>query len=210
MNTRAETNGLRAGVARAVGLRFSEQMSGGFALGESEPRKGAGIGEASDTYFTLQITLAIPDLGRFLSNPEHAGTLTGYLRFAPLGESLEIHSGTVHLFRRTENPALKLMEYCGGLRRGTQDYWFAGRKEIWNGHVSRSWTETTTLYCVIHEGPDSRGPIVGAGVLRITMWNFLKQLSTFRALDAPSTIAAAGALSRFGLFFAKELLDSYA
>jgi hypothetical protein len=210
MKIRAETNSLHAGAARAAGLTFSEQMSGGFSLGETKPQDGARLGNAAGSYLTLRITLVIPDLAGFLSNPEHAGALTGDLKFAPLGESLEIHSGSVHLFRRTDNPALKLMEYFGALRCGTRNYWLAGRKEIWNGHLFRSWSETTTLYCVLHEGPDSQGPIVGAGVLRLTMWNFLKQLATFRAVNAVSAVATAGLLSRFGLFFAKELLDSYA
>jgi len=208
MNISAGEIILPATATEAVGLVFRERMAGGFALGETDPREGERKGRASHSYFVLQATAAITNLSRFVADLEHAGTLTGSVRFAPLGD-LEIRSGLIQLFRRTESPTLKLMEYRFALRRGTSDYYLVGQKEIRKRRLLQSWSETTTLYCRLYEGPDARGVPAGAGVLHLTPWEFLKQLSTFHVTNARSIIAKAGALLRFGRFFAAELLDSY-
>jgi hypothetical protein len=210
MNMSAGETILLAGDREAVGLMFRERMTGGFALGETDPRLGERKGRASNSCFDLLAAVAIADLGGFLAGPQHTGALTGIARFAPLGGDFEIYSGVMRLFHRTEDPALKLMEYRFVLRKGTQDYCLAGQKEIRKRRLLHSWSETTTLLCRLYEGPDARGAAAGAGVLHLTLREFLKQLSTFQVINAPSGTAKAGALLRFGRFFAGELLDSYA
>jgi len=199
---------LPATATEAVGLVFRERMAGGFALGETDPCTGERKGLASNSRFDLQATAAIGDLNRFLDDPQHAGALSGVARFGPLGD-LEIHSGVIRLFHRTESPALKLMEYDFALRQGVRDYCLTGQKEIRKRRLLHSWSETTTLFCRLYEGPDAHGAAIGAGVLHLTLPGFLKQLSTFQVTNAPSARAKAGALLRFGWFFAAELLDSY-
>lgn len=210
MNTSAGERVLVAGGTEAVGLVFRERMAGGFALGETDPRAGERKGLAAGTRFDLRATAAIPDLGRFIADPQHGGVLQGTVRFAPLRSDLEIQSGAIRLFHRTEDPALKLMEYQFTLRQGTEHYCLSGQKEIRRRRLLHSWGETTTLYCRLHAGSDTGGAVVGAGVLRLTLWEFVKQLSTFRVTHAPSGAVKAGALIRFVRFFAAELLDSYA
>ncbi len=210
MSTSAGENILLAGATEAVGLVFRERMAGGFALGEADPRAGERKGLATNSRFALHATAAIADLRRFLADPEHAGVLRGAVRFAALGSDLEIQSGAIRLFRRTEDRALKLMEYHFTFRQGTQDYCLAGQKEIRRRRLLHSWSETTTLLCRLYEGPDTRGAVVGAGVLHLTIWEFLKQISSFQVTNARSGISRAGALFRFVRFFAAELLDSYA
>ncbi len=200
---------LPATATEAVGLVFRERMAGGFALGETDPRTGARKGLASNSCFDLRAAVAIAELNRFLDDPQHAGMLTGVARFGPLGGDLEIHSGVIRLFHRTDNLGLKLMEYRLALRQGTRDYCLAGQKEIRKRRLLHSWSETTTLFCRLYEGPDAHGSAIGAGVLHLTLWEFLKQLSTFQVTNAPSAGVKAGALLRFGRFFAAELLDSY-
>lgn len=199
---------LLATATETVGLMFRERMAGGFALGETDPRTGERKGIESNTRFDLQATAAIPDLRHFLADPQHTGALTGIARFGPLG-NLEIHSGVIRLFHRTEDSNLKIMEYCFAFRHGPRPYYLAGQKEIRRRRLLHSWSETTTLLCRLYEGSDAHGLLVGAGVLHLPLWEFLKQLSTFQVTNAPSAIAKAGALLRFGRFFAAELLDSY-
>ena len=187
---------------------FRERMAGGFALGETDPRRGERKGIESNTRFDLHATAAIPDLRHFLAGPQHTGVLTGVVHFGPLGD-LEIHSGVIRLFHRTEKSNLKTMEYCFAFRHGPRAYYLAGQKEIRRRRLLHSWSETTTLLCRLYEASDSQGAVVGAGVLHLTPWEFLKQLSTFQVTNAPSALAKAGALLRFVRFFAAELLDSY-
>src|SRR5258708_6404276 len=157
MNMSAGETILLAGDREAVGLMFRERMTGGFALGETDPRSGERKGRASNSRFDLLAAVAIADLGGFLAGPQHAGALTGLARFAPLGGDFEIHSGVIRLFQRTETPALKLMEYRFVLCKGTRNYCLAGQKEIRKRRLLQSWSETTTLFCRLYEGPDARG-----------------------------------------------------
>jgi hypothetical protein len=209
MNISADESILPATSTDAVGLVFRERMAGGFALGETDPLTGETKGLASNSFFDLRVSAVIPDLSGFLTGSEHAGVLTGFAHFAVLGSPLELHSGVIRLFHRTENPGLKLMEYRFSLRQGTRDYCLTGQKEIHKRRLLHSWSETTTLLCRLYEGSEARGAVIGAGVLHITLAEFLKQLSTFQVTNAPSSLAKAGALLRFGWFFAAELLDSY-
>lgn len=210
MNTSAGETTLLAGATEAVGLVFRERMTGGFLLGESDPRTGERKGLAASSRFDLQATAAIPDLSCFLVDPQHAGELRGTAGFQALGSDLEVQSGKIRLFHRTEDPALKLMEYRFTLRQGTKDYCLAGQKEIRRRRLLHSWSETTTLLCRLYEGREARGVVIGAGVLHLTLLEFLKQLSTFQVTNARSSAARARALWRFVRFFAAELLDSYA
>jgi len=199
---------LLATATEAVGLVFRERMAGGFALGETDPRKGERKGLESNSRFDLQVTAAIPDLRHFLADPQHTGALTGVARFGPLGD-LEVLSGVIRLFHRTEDPNLKMMEYRFAFRQGMRAYYVAGQKEIRRRRLLHSWSETTTLLCRLYEGSDAHAPAVGAGVLHLTLWEFLKQLSTFQVTNAPSITARTSALLGFVRFFAAELLDSY-
>jgi hypothetical protein len=199
---------LLATATEAVGLVFRERMAGGFALGETDPRRGERKGIDSNSRFDLQATAAIPDLRQFLADPQHLGALTGVARFGPLGD-LEIRSGVIRLFHRTEDPDLKMMEYRFVFGQGMRAYCLVGQKEIRRRRLLHSWSETTTLLCRLYEGTDPHGPPAGAGVLHLTLWEFLKQLSTFQVTNAPSAVTKARALLGFGRFFAAELLDSY-
>ncbi|MGH2627050.1 MAG: patatin-like phospholipase family protein, partial [Anaerolineales bacterium] len=49
------------------GIRFRETMSGGFALGETDPREGEREGERAGTELTMQAAVIIRDLERFVT-----------------------------------------------------------------------------------------------------------------------------------------------
>jgi cholesterol oxidase len=75
------------------------------------------------------------------------------------------------------------------------------------------WPHTTTLFTRIlegHVGPeeDVGATVVGAGIVRIHLTDFLRQLTTFRT-EGESVGARAAALARFGTFFAGQLWDVY-
>jgi hypothetical protein len=58
-------------------------------------------------------------------------------------------------------------------------------------------------------GPDTEGPIAGAGILRISMGGFARQLLSFRTVNGSSARARTAAMLGFFSFFTRELLDSY-
>ena len=76
----------------APGFTFREKMAGGFALGETDPETGAKVGKSAGNIFTMHGTINIDDLDRFMSDPGHAGSITGAIDFAPLGLEPSFHA----------------------------------------------------------------------------------------------------------------------
>lgn len=193
-----------------LGLSFSETMAGGFALGETDPVAGKGAGRAAGTELAMHATVTIRDIRRFVEDPEHAGELVGHIDFTPFGESIPASTGAFNLFHPTGDPDLKLMVYELGFNHDGQDYYLAGKKEVRDDPGLDLWKDTTTLFTRLHEGRDSTGPVVGAGVLRLGVKELAKLVTTIRALGASSVLERAEAVAHFGRFFMGELWDRYA
>jgi cholesterol oxidase len=99
-------------------------------------------------------------------------------------------------------------------------WYFEGTKEIKDEPGLDLWPDTTTLYVTIQEGggvgdevpePGSRpdAAVVGTGVLRIHPDDFLRQMTTMRAVGTKSLREGVRALERFGLAFAGSLFETY-
>jgi hypothetical protein len=192
-----------------AGVTFRETMSGGFALGETEPARGAQLGTQAGTLLVLHARLSIPSVRAFAEDAEHAGTLDGTVSFTPIGIELQTTAGFFKLFTATDDPNVKLMQYRMTFRRGTETYCLHGAKHVRRGSPLRGWSDTTTLACRLHRGADTSGAIVGAGILRINALSFAMQLLSFRTLNGRTIGAKARALTGFFVFFAGELLDTY-
>ena len=193
----------------SAGVSFRETMSGGFALGETDPVAGARRGARDATSLVLHASLSIADVRAFVSDASHTGTLDGTVSFQPLGSDMPADSGRFRLFTKTADPELKLMEYLVTFRHEGDAYCLSGAKEVRRGSPLRGWTDTTTLPCRLHAGTDPAGRVVGAGVLRISPLGFARQLLSFRTVNGSAPGAKARALGGFFRFFAGELLDSY-
>ena len=68
------------------------------------------------------------------------------------------------------------------------------------------WADSTSLTTEVRD--EAAGRVVAAGILRISVSGFLRQLATFRATAATAR-GRAGALARFGGFFADQLSQVY-
>jgi predicted acylesterase/phospholipase RssA len=196
-------------LAAGPGVAFRETMVGGFAMGETDPVLGEAAGNERGTTMALHCAIDIRDLDRFVADPRHGGSLVGHVGFAPLGADLPGGRGVFNLFAPASGAARKLMVYELPFAAGGRRYYLAGHKAVADGPVRALWPATTTLYARLHEGPDANGPVVGAGVLHIVPSALLRLGASLRATDASSTLAAGGALLKFGRFFAGELWDSY-
>ncbi len=199
----------RSGGPHAGGVAFRERMAGWFALGETDPAAGAAAGEAARSTLALEARVAIPDVRKFATDPQHAGDLGGAVTFAPLGASMPVTSGYVRLFVASSDPDLKVMMYHVTFAGPGGDHCFDGQKLVRRHSMLHGWTDTTTLFGRLYSGPDAAGTPVGAGVLRLTPSSFARQLLSFRTLDAPTVVDRTRALGGFFRFFAGELIDSY-
>ena len=195
--------------AAHAGLSFRETMAGGFSLGAADPGRGATDGRRAGTRLQLHATVAIADVQRFVDDPDHAALLDGYVSFDPIGRMLPGRGGVVKLFARGSREAPKLMVYELPLATAGGPFCLAGQKRVGLRSILHSWTETTTLYCRLHEGPDAAGPVAGAGILQLTPWAFVRQLASFRVVGAAPPASGGAPLWRFGRYFAGELWNTY-
>ncbi|WP_412061643.1 patatin-like phospholipase family protein [Rubrivirga sp. IMCC45206] len=195
------------------GVAFRETMSGPFALAESDPEEGAATGTRSGTTLALHASIAIPDIERFEADPDHLGEITGEVEFAPFAERLLVTHGRFNLFAPAASgpgKPLKRMVYEVGFTHAGQPYYLAGHKDVRDDPGFDLWSDTTTLYTRLHEGSDTSGPVVGAGILSLGVADLARLVSTIRATGADGAVARAQAVGAFGRFFLGELWDTYA
>jgi hypothetical protein len=157
----------------------------------------------------MHATIDIQDLDRFLVDANHPGSITGRIDFAPLGLNLPSTKGVFNLFSPTGDPSTKYMVYELGFESGGKSYYMAGHKDVRKTSIMDLWGATTTLYTTLHDGNDSSGPVVGAGMLTLGLADLMAMIPTMHATDAKSPIDAADATARFGKFFLGELWDTY-
>jgi cholesterol oxidase len=192
-----------------LGITFRETMSGGFALGETDPQLGATKGKTANTPLIMHASITINDLDLFIADPDHTGSIVGQISFAPLGENIPAQQGIFNLFSPTEQPTLKLMIYELTFEHGGQDYYLAGKKEVRDDPGFDLWKDTTTLYTQLHQGRDKISPVIGAGILTLGVDELAKLVSTLHATNAESVIEQGQALFKFGQFFLGQLWDTY-
>lgn len=192
-----------------LGLTFHETMKGSFALGETDPKAGARCGKDQKTELAMHATVLIQDLNRFVDVKDHPGNLSGTIDFAPFGTSIPSYSGVFNLFSPSDDPKMKYMVYELGFHHDGKDYYLAGKKEVRDDFGFDLWSDTTTLYTRLHEGRDTTGPVVGAGVLTLGMTELMNLISTVRVLNASSPEESAEAVAKFGKFFMGELWNGY-
>jgi hypothetical protein len=190
-----------------LGFSFKEMMSGGFAMGETDPAAGAEKGKAD--VLTMHGSITIDDLDTFIADPKHSGGLDVVMDWNRFGSNLPAPHGVFNLFSPTDDPTLKLMVYEWGLEHAGESYYFAGYKEVRVHPLRDLWKDTTTLYTHLYKGTDKTGPVVGAGIISIAPSELAKMIATFQALNAHSVADRVRAEAEFGRFFLGELWDTY-
>jgi len=192
----------------APGISFREKMAGPFVLGETDPKKGAEKGAVEELRLTMHGIIDVEDVRGFVADPQHRGALSGYVDFPPFGR-VWASGGVFQLFSPGDNPKLKWMVYELAFEHDGKSYYLAGKKEVWSRSIFRGWGDTTTLFTRLHEGRDTTGPVIGAGILSLGVGDLLKLLSTLHATRAPSLGQRASAVATFFGLFTRELWKSY-
>ncbi|MEQ8355890.1 MAG: hypothetical protein RH942_10175 [Kiloniellaceae bacterium] len=192
-----------------IGITFDETMAGAFALGPTDPEAGAEAGDRAGSSLAMHATVTIPDLEAFIADPKHLGKLTGNIDFGLLGTGMPAKTGVFNLFSPSRKSGLKYMVYELAFQHGGQPHYLAGKKHVHDDVGVDLWTDTTTLFTKLHAGRDEKAPVVGAGVLRLDMGDFLKLMSTVKVTGAKNARDKAAAVARFGRFFMGELWEIY-
>lgn len=189
----------------APDLTFRETMSGPLALGATDPVAGAHQGK--DTPFTMHCTISVDDMDAFVRDATHSARLVAHVSYPPFGEDIPVRQGSFNLFRSGDDPRTKLMTYGLRFEAGGKEYYLEGSKTIHDDKGPDLWKDTTRLYSQLHEGGDARGPVVGAGVLKLGVGELLKLIGSMRS--AREGTEGVGAIARFGRFFLGTLWDIY-
>lgn len=196
-------------VQTATGIGFNETMSGGVRLGESDFRSGEQKARLAGDILAMHARVDIPDMERFIHDPEHAGELAGSIDYPPFGNAIPSHHGRFNLFSPAGQPDTKLMIYEMGFMLHGEPCYLAGRKLVRDEPGLDMWSDTTTLYTRLHHGEDASGEIMGAGILTLGMKELVSLLASMEVTGGDGVKDKALTLARFGHFFLGQLWDSY-
>ena len=196
-------------------LRFTEEMKGYVAFGESDFDSGYREGRKEGNFLMFHLTIEVDGVDRFVSDPRREASAQGYVRCETLGGELLVEKGIFNLFVDEGDPSRKRMLYRLYFRDGTGDpLTLSGFKVVENDPGADLWTDTTTLFTRVLRGhveaeDDKSAEVVASGIIKIYMLDFLKQLTTFQA-EGPTPAERATALTRFGKLFLGDLWNVYA
>jgi predicted acylesterase/phospholipase RssA len=195
-------------------IRFTEQMKGFAAAGESDMEKGYKTGKDAGTRLDVKLTIFIDDADQFVTDPAHAASIQGTITTPLVGGTRPVERGTFNLFVHGTDPRKKQMRYRLLCRDAAgAPVTMSGVKVVENDAGLDAVRDTTTLFVRVFEGDVSEqaetgATVRGAGIIRIEFLDFLQQMTTFRA-EGPSLAAEIQALGRFGGLFFGKLWDVY-
>ncbi|MGH9023020.1 MAG: GMC family oxidoreductase, partial [Acidimicrobiia bacterium] len=193
-------------------LEFTEEMKGFVTFGQLDYQEGFRQGRESGESLMFHLTMKMDDVERFLADPQHACRVVGYVDIPRLGRQRRVEDGEFNLFVESDGPEATQMRYRLLFSDGDgAPLTLQGLKTIRDDPGFDVWSDTTTLYTRILEGhvpPGADAEVRAAGILRIHMRDFLRQLTTFRA-HGPTLAAEAKAVAAFGRLFVGELWDIY-
>jgi cholesterol oxidase len=209
---------LPAPIPPSVGMEFTEEMKGHItdrlkgAKRPEEYREAERRGKQEGTTLGFKLTIYVDDVDRFVTESTHRARAEGYVTMGSSKSTVE--RGRFNLFIENPGPKTKRMFYSL-LFRGDGDgyYLMEGYKEIRDDpglDIWEIWRDTTTLFTTLYRGETPRDPVVGQGIIRVHLQDFLKQLTTFRVRNAVNLQARADAQTRFMSFFFGELWEAYA
>ncbi len=198
--------------AGAVSLSFSETMRGFVTRGEEDHVVGASD-KNRRSELAVDLTIDIDNVDQFIEQADHEGTAAGKVRAPAYGGECPIERGTFNLFVDADS-GRKLMKYRLFFRdNNNAAKTLFGYKDVHDDPGFDLWSDTTTLYTRVLDGHvDETGEdtavIEAAGIIRIYLTDFLRQLASFRTFGSSWSARTAG-LTRFSRFFLGALWDVY-
>lgn len=196
-----------------IGVQFTETMRGYFSTHEMSSYDAAyGRGKEENSPFEFTLTIQSEDVDSLINISEHEAGLFGTM-YAPALSSapLAAFKGVFNLFIvDPAQPERKKMQYSAQLiSQEGQQYFFDGFKDVYNDKGVDVWKDTTTLFISVYEGDSSSNRLLGKGKLHIELADFIKQLKTIKAINAPSKKQGLTAVSKFARFFAGNVYQTY-
>jgi hypothetical protein len=202
----------RAAVSTSV--RFTEEMKGHISFAQEDYGRGAREGHESGTRLMFRLTIEVDDLDRFAADDRREAHAGGWVKCEALGGRLTVERGVFNLFVDDQDAARKRMLYKLFFRDGVgHPLTLAGFKVLREGSGCHVWRDTSTLFVRVlrghvPEGDEPGAEVVASGILRLRLWDFARQLVTFRAGE-PSLAGQIAAIGRFDALFLGALWQVY-
>src|SRR5690606_39030274 len=175
-----------------VGISFTETMKGFFSLNETEDYEtGYRKGKEENSPFEFTLTIISEDVQSLVTIDVHEAGMIGTMEAPALSEQpLTALHGVFNLFViDPQDPERKRMQYSAQLLSSEgKKFYFEGYKNVHNDRGIDVWQDTTTLFINIYEGDSSVNKLIGKGKLKIEIRDFMRQLQTIRAVNAPSKV----------------------
>jgi len=190
----------------ATSLRFTQKLKGYLGFGATEPKSGFDAGRAAGTFAEAVLTIRVDDVDRFIRTPQHQASTEGFIVCERLGGKRPITRGTFELFVDDGDPTSRRIVHRIEFEDGVGNaLTLSGTAEIHDEPGFDAWSDTTTIFTTL----SSADGVIAAGILRLSMIDFLEQLTTLRT-EGPSVADRASAVARFGLMYLGKLWDVYA
>lgn len=196
-----------------LGVQFTETMKGFFSLNETgDYESGYKKGKQENSSFEFTLTILSEDVQSFVDISIHEAGMIGTMEAPALSDHplIALH-GVFNLFVVDPNdPGRKKMHYSAQLESSEgRKYYFEGFKDVHNDKGVDVWIDTTTLFINLYEGDSSVNKLIGKGKLNIKLKDFMSQLKTIKAINAPSKVKGLKAVSTFSQFFAGNVYRTY-
>ncbi|MCP4522260.1 MAG: choline dehydrogenase [Cytophagales bacterium] len=196
-----------------VGIQFTETMKGYVDLdGDVDYKKAYKAGKKKDQNFAFTLTVTSEDVDQMIDpkNKAHNAEMIGTVDCPVLSpEPITVTNGIFNLFVDYE-PEIDTKRMIYNMDLNTQEgetYYFSGYKQIHDDFGFDMWKDTTTLFITICK--EKGGEPIGKGILKIKPTDFMKQMTTMKAINASSKVEQMAALAKFGKFFSNSLMDVY-
>jgi predicted acylesterase/phospholipase RssA len=193
-------------------LQFTEEMKGFVARGETDPLTGFHKGRDARSDLMFRLTIDVQGVNRFVTRPDHEASAHGWVQGAAVNGRQPVVDGKFNLFVDDGDPRVRYMRYRLHIG-GDQVLTLLGEKVVKDDPGWDVWTDTTTLFTRLVRGHVERGDadldVIAAGILRIHIQDFMRQMTTFRTVG-PTLADRSAALARFGRVFLGSLWDIYA
>jgi len=204
-------------VVPPIGIEFTEEMRGYItekvknAQEPQEFKEAEERGKQEGNSLRFKLTIYIDDVDGFITESAHEARAEGYVVMGPSKHT--VTRGRFNLFIEDPENHTKRMLYALQFRGDDdRDYLLKGYKEIRDDPDFDVWEilkDTTTLFTTLHRGNPEVDAVVGQGIIRIHLQDFLKQLTTFRVRNARDAPTKVRTMEKFMAFFFGELWETY-
>ncbi|MCK0128655.1 GMC family oxidoreductase N-terminal domain-containing protein [Erythrobacter sp. F6033] len=193
--------------AMSPGLAFTETMAGHISATGCHHRpcghverirddyvNGSAWGQSENGECSFLLTVTTDNLHRMIDEPEHRSRITGEVVVSSISaKPMPVREGTFRLLVADPDKAESWkMLYDMVLEGPDGPIHFHGFKTLEQRGQGKAqtdpWTDLTTLFVTLRHGEDEHGELIGRGVLKLGIDEFMRQLTTITVHDSDTLV----------------------